>query len=815
MRNQTRLNRTEKLTLAQKNADDKAWYKKRCDELDVQHSNTSIGNNGISRYRRMKVNYELFNNILDLKDFEYVCKPYGSEVGELPAKMVNRDICSGKIKAMLGMESKRPFTWNVIATNPEATTRKEQEEYGRIRDWVISEIMSPIRNDIELQYAQQQQGNLTPEDEQKIQQQIAEELQTQTPDEVKKYMQRKHQDPAEVMSQQLLQYLLQKTNAKEKFNTAYKHLLLSATGILYVGTFNGEPDLWNVNSMRFSYTRSPELENIEDAEAASCEYRLSPADAVRLFGDELTDKQIDDLYNGYNTTSFYDDVERWLGDDSDTSQFFHMREDVRNTIRVLHTVWKSLRKIGFLTYIDDEGNIQKTMVDEKYKINKDQGDIKIEWEWFPEVYETWKINNDIYVKMQPIPGQFKDIDNLKYCKLPYYGVICDNMNAEETSLMDRLKVYQYYYNIVMYRLELLIASDKGKKVLMNINAIPDTKEFDMKKWQYFFESTPFMYYNIDQEGTSYNDANTVAKVIDLSVVSDIQKYIEIAEYLRTQAGRSVGITDAVEGQIGPTDAVSNTRQNLVQSSHILEWYFDMHSRTKRNVLQALLETAKVAYSNSDKKKLSYFLDDMSQRIINLDMGLLNDSTVGVFVTDSSTSEETKDTIKQLAHAAMQTQSASLSDVISILRQNDIVEMSETLKVAEQDKIEQQQRSNRETLQAQADEAEKAREFIREQHEMQKEIVILKESERIKTEVEKAALTGMSFNPDSDNDGDGINDFFEIAKHGLDAEIKRNKQDLEERQFAHQVTNDREKNKLAKEKLANEKQKIKTSSNNNS
>ena len=56
----------------------------------------------------MKVNYDLFNNILDTTDFEYVTKPFGNkEEGELPARLVNRDILSNKIKSVLGMEQRR------------------------------------------------------------------------------------------------------------------------------------------------------------------------------------------------------------------------------------------------------------------------------------------------------------------------------------------------------------------------------------------------------------------------------------------------------------------------------------------------------------------------------------------------------------------------------------------------------------------------------------------------------------------------------------------------------------------------------------
>jgi len=796
----------QRLSQAQKNANKKQWYKNQIDKLDTQYYETAYGYGEVPEAKRMKVNYDLFNNILDLSDFEYVCKPYGAEVGELPAKMVNRDIISSKIKAVLGMEMKRPFSWKIIATNPEATTRKEQEEFGRIREYVVNNIMQPIRQQIEMQYQEQLKGKkLTEEEAAQVKQQIQQQVKSQTPQEVKKYMLREHQDPAEVMSEQLLQYLIKETEIKSKFTKALKHGLLSGESILYIGILNGEPEAWNVNSMRFKSDTSPDNEFIEDGEWATCEYRMTPSEVIKYFGDELRQNEIDSIYN------------YWSGDDIDfrNMDFFELDDnysdyDNRGMIPALHSVWKSLRKIGFLSYLDENEMPQETIVSEDYKINKEAGDIKLEWEWLPETYEGWKIkvSDNIYVNLRPVPGQFKDLDNLYHCKLPYYGVIYDNMNSERTSLMDRLKIYQYYYDIVMYRLELLLASDKGKKVLMNINMIPDSAGMDIKKWQYFFESTPFMWYDPNEEGTNYTDANTVAKAIDLSLVSDIQKYIEIAEYLRTQAGKSVGITEQVEGQIGPNEAVRNTQQSITQTLNILEPYFELHSHFKRNALQALLETAKVAYSQNRPKKLSYVLDDMSVSTLNLDMELLDNSTLGLFVSDSAKASETLELIKQLSHAALQNQKVELSDIASIIKQDSVIGVEETLKVAEQNKREYEQNLQQQQIEANKEEKEKERQRAREAFEEEKELIILKEEEKRKTELAKTALMGASFNPDKDENHNGINDFVELSNQELNNEIQRGKLQLDKDKLSHQKEVDKEKLKQEAQKLKIQSQKDK-------
>ena len=803
--------KTERLTFREKNANDKQWYKDNADRLDNGHIQSIYASDEVSEYKRMKVNYDLFNNKINLDDFSYVCKPFGANIGELPARMENRDIVSSKIKTVTGMEMKRPFSWYLLAVNPEATTRKEQKETDLIREFVVNTITEPIRQTLELQAQEELQGReLTPEERQQITEQIEEQMKAMTPDEVKKYMQREHQDPAEVLGNQLLQYLMQHFNIKTKFETMFKHGLLSAVEVMYVSVLNGQPVLWNVNSMRFSCESSPDNFFIEDSKSAVCEYRMSLTEVVKYFGDELTDKEIDDLAKNVAVTGDAKIV-AWLGNEN--AYLDNEALESGDNLRVLHCVWKSLRKVGFLQYIDEVGEQQERMVDETYKIDPEIGDTSIEWEWLPECYETWKIE-DKYVRMQPIPGQFKDTINPYNCKLPYYGVIYDNLNSGRTSLMDRIKAYQYFYNIIMYRLELLLASDKGKKVLMNINMIPDSMGIDLKKWQYFFESTPFMWYDPDEEGSTYTDANTVAKVIDLSLVSDIQKYIEIAEYLRTQCGRSVGITDPVEGQIAPQEAVTNAKQNLVQTSYIIEPYFALHSIAKKNVMQALIEAAKVAYSGRKSVKLVYMLDDMSQQVLNLDTELLDNSVYGIFVTDSSKADEAKETIRQMAHAALQNQKVELSDVISIIRTEGITEAEETLKTAEENRREWEMQLQTQQQEAQQQAMQAEHEFKEREHQMKLEQIRVKEEERRKTELAKAAITGASFNPDVDSDNDGVNDFIEIANKQVELDLKQQDINLKVDALEHKKRMDEKADEREKEKIKLEKEKLKTQKSNN-
>lgn len=806
--NNSFLDDKQRLTQKQKDAKDKLYYRNQLDLLDSKSFNnnsfTAFGT-GVSDYRRKKVNYDLFNNIIDVNDFKYVCKPFGAEAGDLPAKFTNRDIVSGKIKVLLGMEMSMPFSWRIVATNPSATTRREQKESEMLKDFVTGEIMRPIRLETEQQLMQQASGGkpLTPEQKQQIAQQVEQEVQARTPDEVYKYMAREHQDPAESLAQQVLEYLIHEQKIPQKFNKGWKHTNISGEEIYYVGIENGEPVLKVINPLFFDYGRSHENEAIQDAEWATYELNLTPSQIVAVFGSELTNSEIDRIYSHYeNKGSSIRDAD---------FTFDTERHNEAYTVRVLHGAWKGLCKIGFLTYFDKRGKEQMKLVDENYKLDIENGDIKIEWEWIPEAHEGFKILDDIYVQCRPVPGQYKDLDNLYKCHLPYYGAACDNLNSPTTSPMDRMKGYQYYYDIILYRVDLMMASDKGKILAANIKLIPKSSGIDIIKWQYFAEANKMAWFNPMEEGNKgTGNMGEIAQVLDMSLASDIDKYIKIAEYIETKCGQSIGVTKQMEAQIAANEPVTNTKQNIIQASHIIKPHFELHNYVKRDVLEALLEKAKVAWRGSKPKKLVYILDDMTYKMITVDTELLDSSTYGLFVANSSKAHDAKQVVEGLAQAAIQNQQADLSDIMKIVRAESITEAEELLEAANLRKTQENQAIEQQKIQAQKQLEDQKMAFEREKMAHEKDMVVTKETERRKTEIQKQTILSLGFNEDKDLDDDNVPDVLEVAKYGVDASIKERQQALKEEEFTHKKEVDKEKLRLEKEKI--KKQAAKASAN---
>lgn len=777
-------------TQKQKEADNFQYYKDVADSISTSSTENLFTFSGEQeRSKRLKVNYDLYNNIINVEEFSYVCKPFGdNEIGQLPARMVNRDIVSGKIKAVESMEITEPFDFSIIAVNEEATTRKEQEKFNRIKQYVEGIIMQPIILQIQQQYEEQLKNReLAEEEKEQIQAEIQQQIEANTPPEVEKYMAREHQDPAEVLAVQLVNYIIFKEDFKRKCNLGWKHACLSAHEIYYVNhDADLQPNFEVVNPLNIIYEANENVDFIEDLDWFGVEYFYTTNQIIKLFGKELTEKEIDDLYSENSEFTFQSGL-----------------KDAQKYHKVLHVTFVSLRKVGFLMFIDENGEQQETVVPEDYKMNTDGGDIDIEWVWLPEVHEVYKINTDMYKRMGPVLGQIIDVDNLYKHKLPYYGVIYDNINSEPTSLMDRMKHYQYYYNIIMYRIENLMASDKGKILMMNINSIPKSAGIDLPKFLYYAEALKIGFINPNEEGNRGDQASVanIAKEVDMSLASDIQKYIGLADYIERRCGESVGINKNIEGQTPHNEAVSNAQMNFNQAAGILQTYYDLHNTVKRNLLTGLLEKTKVLYSlNPQQKKLQYILDDLSLAIFEVDTDLLDSSTYGIFVTNNAASKIAKQAVQQLAHAALQNDKANLAQISKVMRASSVQESEELLEQMERDAHERAReleeirgQQQEKALKMEAEENEK-------QFERQKELIILKETERRETEIQKQLILSVGFNEDKDADKDGELDVLEIAKKGIEADIKLRKQDLDEKKFKHQQEKDAQQIGIMKAKM---------------
>ena len=109
--------------------------------------------------------------------------------------------------------------------------------------------------------------------------------------------------------------------------------------------------------------------------------------------EDLSPKEIDKLEKEHGNRSSMESSS-FLNYPSEQKMYIENREgedsgnvfnyyDQDGNIRVTKVTWKSMRKIGRLSYFDEQGMPQETIVTEKYKIDESKGE-SIEWMWISE-----------------------------------------------------------------------------------------------------------------------------------------------------------------------------------------------------------------------------------------------------------------------------------------------------------------------------------------------------------------------------------------------------------------------------------------------
>jgi hypothetical protein len=776
----------QKKSTSQKN---KKWMQ---DCVDAADEFTNIRDHRIrqSQYNK-KVNYDLYNDILDQRDIERITNPYNIRNASFPAKMQNYPIVNPKIDLLVGEEFKRRFDWRVRSVNSDAISKKSAEK----RDKIMQTLINNLQND-----------------------QVNDEAVQKELKELNKYFSYEYQDLKEENATRILTYLYKEQDLQLKFNAGFMDALLAAEEIYCADIVSGEPILRRCNPLNIFNIRSGDSHHIEDSDLI-IEYSYDPiGEVIDNYYNELTPKQITDIEEGYainstggimNNEGFNpvfdvaDFVREQNGQilevNSKGARFFGGAYDPEGNIKVTRVVWRSRRKVGELKYYDQDGDPQTKLVDEKHKADKSKGE-EIEWIWINEWWEGTKIGDSIYVKMGPRPIQFRNMTNLSKCGPGYVGTFYATNDSKAKSLMDRMKPYQYLYNTFMYRTELAFAKSKGKIAELDLSKVPD--DWDLDKWMYYAEVmgwAPIDNFKEGKKGAATGkiagNFNTTGRVLDLEMGGYIQQHIMMLQYLETQVGEIAGVSRQRQGQVENRELVGNVERAVTQSAHITERWFSIHDNVKLRALTMLLDTAKHAW-RKEKKVLQYITDDLSTVMFEVDGEEFASDQYGLFVSNTRGDHELLSSLKQLAHAGIQNDKISFSQLMDIYTSDSISSIRRKIESAELEKEQQRQKEQQQAQEMQQQQQQAQQQAQQQQIEAATQDREDKQAHEIEktildndTKIEVALINAESKAMDRDANNNGIRDDIDMQKLqqqaqklNQDYELKQREQGIKEKQL---------------------------------
>ena len=706
----------QKLPYSRKN---KQW---RMDNLDFGDKNSFYYSENVRQTLKNKViNLNLYNGIVDVEDLVMTVNPNNIDASYVPSNIPHNPIIVPKIDLLVGEELKRRFDMQAIVINPDAVSKKEDDKKAFLMERLVQLLKEGYKDD---------------ELKQKL-------------EELNKYMKYSWTDIREKMVNQILKYYWEYEQFKDKFNKGFKNALIMAEEIYLVDVFFNEPRLTLLNPLKVYTTQNGNSDRIEDASMIIIEDYKSPNQLVDEYFDELKESEIDYLIDQGSSKSrseYSDDHNHQglFGDRRNSEEYesiFKIAElnghyfgsnysDENGNIRELKVRWKSLKKVKKIKYYDEYGETQFRFESEEYIEDKILGEEVTEF-WINEGWEGVKLGKDIYLNMRPLPVQYVKASNPSKGHLGIIGQIYNTNQGRAVSLVDRGKNLQYMYDAVTDRLNKAIASNHGKIMRLDLSKVPNG--WEIEKWMHFAVVNKIAVEDSFKEGNHGASTGKLAGalgnqnngVIDMETGQYIQQHIQLLEYIKNELGEICGVSSQREGQISNRETVGGVERAVNQSSHITEYWFNQHDELKKRVLEAFIETAKVAL-RENPKKTQYILDDQSIETLEIDIDEFCESDYGIMVTNGSNVMELEQMIKQNAQAFIQN-GGSMSTIMDLYFSSSLMDMRHKFENAEEEMHQRQSESAQQQAKAQEEAFKAEVEFKKQELEL-KDIINQRDNE---------------------------------------------------------------------------------------
>lgn len=652
-----------------------------------------------------KINYDLLNGKLHMSDIELVLNPDNIKAGFAPDRIQHYPIMNSKLNVLRGEESRRVFDYRVIVTNPNAISEIENNK----KEELLKNLQELIAN--------------TSKSEEEFNQEL---------EKLNDYYTYEWQDMREIRGNAILNHYVKEYNIPLLFNNGFMDAVTVGEEMYQCDIVGGEPVIERLNPLKVRIFKSGYSNKIEDADMIIIEDYWSPGKVIDTYYDVLSKKDIEYIENipdhiGQASIDSMDNIDErfgyvnnhMVGEEISTDGFYFdpfnlfsdsisnslLPYDLAGNIRVLRMYWKSRRRIKKVKSYDPEtGEEIYNFYPETYVIDKDNGEEE-QILYINEAWEGTKIGTDIYVNMRPRVIQYNRLSNPSRCHFGIIGSIYNLNDSRPFSLVDMMKRYNYFYDVIHDRLNKIMARNWGKLLRLDLAKVP--KKWDIEKWMYYAKVNGIAVEDSFKEGNIGSATgklagalnNSSSGVIDAEFGNSIQSQINLLEFIKMEMSEVVGITRQREGQISNRETVGGVERATLQSSHITEWLFVIHDDVKRRVLECFLETAKIAFKGRSKK-FPYILSDGSMKIMDVDGDEFAEADYGLVVDNSQGTQELAQKLDMLAQAALQNQTLSFSTIMRLYNSSSLAEKQRLVERDEQAIQERNAQAQQQQLQSQ-------------------------------------------------------------------------------------------------------------------
>ena len=662
---------------------------------------------------------------------------------------------------------------------------------------------------------------------------------------------------------------------------AFRDMLITDREFWHFRMMDDDYDVELWNPVLTFYHKSPDIRYIADASWAGKFDMMTVADVIDRYGWLMNEEQLKSLeliypvrsagypIQGYqNDGTYYDgtksyewntelpslgyrqftsmwentssggDIVKWIM--SESEDYFDM--GMTNLLRVTTCYWKSQRRVGHLTKIDDLGNTTVEVITEDYDVvdkpiydtnlirNKSKDNLifgeHIDWIWINEVWGGVKIGphqpsfwgtkspggiNPIYLginqnNIKPVKFQFKGDNSIYGCKLPVEGSVFSDRNTRSTSLVDLMKPFQIGYNIVNNQIADILVDELGTVILLDQNALP--KHSLGEDWgknnlaKAYVAMKNFQMLPLDTSIT--NTENALAfqhyQKLDLEQTNRLMSRIQLANYFKMQAFEVVGITPQRLGQQISQQTATGVEQSVNASYAQTEMYFIQHcDYLMPRVHRMRTDLSQYYHSTKPSVRLQYITSNEEKATFEVNGTDLLLRDFNVYCTTKANHRAILEQIKALA-IQNNTTNATIFDLGNIIKSESIAEVTSILKQAEakqqaqkQAEMQQMQQMQEQQIQAKQQEAQMKMQFEASENDKDRQAAIL-----------QAQIKSAGYASTQDINQNMQSDYVDAMDKLENTDLYRRNTDLQETRDNNQQVNATNKLSLEKEKLQTQK-----------
>lgn len=569
-----------------------------------------------------------------------------------PATMRNLDIMSDIVRRYVSEYFKGIHEFVVGANNPDIVINKN----AKLKEQIGMLAQQAFQQEFEKQYqALVQQATQQGQDPNTIDPQQA----MPDPEKFIEDFNKKYIDDESKQGQDILDYIRAITNDTVIYLSAFFNFVTLGECFSYADV-RGDKIIKECVPVTEAYPIPNSNYFVEDHDMFARKMLMSYQQIMDTFDDVLTKKDRDFLNTYYAKQSASSDITRltynqYFETYPDVCEKFNTRErelfkkepvniaaQNSNLFEVWHVVWRGEARRGILTYINEIGLETTKIVDEDYVLNKEQGDVSIEWEYEPQVYEGYRIGTR-HTGIYPIKA--RAIAYNRDGKLPYNGIMEVLPMMGKFSIIKLITPYQIMRNIFAYHREMVIAKNKMLILLLPQSLVASDSEDKIYKM-----AADGVLLVDDEEDTNSLKMQQI-RLLNANMGDYVTQLTNLMEATKLEARELVDMNMQRYGDIAQSAGVGTTQEAITRSSMGMVILVQMFDEFRRKDYDRDIDYCKLAYI--DGLDTSYFDALGNKRYISLDVNSFIGSDYSTTVRNDSKETDKVQQLRQWAFSAAQ------------------------------------------------------------------------------------------------------------------------------------------------------------------